>query len=53
LLLLILGSESAPRALLFDLYHNLGDRMLSKLTNPLVLSNHCLERFTRDSALQI
>jgi hypothetical protein len=42
LLLLVLASESATRALLFDLYHSLGDRMLSKLTNPLVLSNHCL-----------
>jgi hypothetical protein len=31
----------------------LGEKVLSKLTNPLALANHCISRFADDAELQI
>jgi dsRNA-specific ribonuclease len=53
LLMSVLGDENLGKEYLFELYHNLGEKVLSKLVNPLILSNHCISRFALDPEIQI
>jgi hypothetical protein len=48
-----LANPNVSKEALHNIYHNLGEKMLSKLQNPLILSNTCLDRFANDSELQI
>jgi hypothetical protein len=53
LLLGVIGHPNIEKQLLLDLFHNLGEKVLSKLQNPLVLSNICIRSFATDPELQI
>ena len=48
----MLAKEDISREELIRVYHSLGDRVLSKMHQPLTLSNHCISRFANDPELQ-
>jgi hypothetical protein len=49
----VIGHPSIGKPLLLEIFHNLGEKVLSKLQNPLVLSNICIQSFAADPELQI